>query len=678
MQNPLLETKSLPLFKHIKVENALPAIETIIEENKQGIEKISHIANPTWNNLIQPMEDMANRLENAWSPIRHLNAVANSEALRQQFQACLQKLTAYDSEIGQNESLYHLYKTYKNSDEFNTLNTAQQKIITDTILHFELAGVGLDNEKKSRYKEIQKRLSELTTQFENNILDATDGWFHHVMDETQLAGLPEHAIAAAHEAAKKRQLSGWVFTLEFPSYYPVMTYADSARLRETMYRTYCTRASDQGPCAGKWDNSKIIDEILALRYELASLLDYSNYAALSLATKMVKKTEEVMAFLRELQQKAYPKAKEEMAFLESFAKENYQIDHLAAWDVAYLSEKLKQEQYDIDDETLRPYFPESKVISGLFTIVEKLYGIQIKPAASIETWHPDVKTYRIYDSNNHHIASFYFDLYARANKRSGAWMDDCRTRHVDAEGYLQLPVAYLTCNFTKPQGDKPACFTHQEVITLFHEFGHGLHHMLTKIDKLSVSGINGVEWDAVELPSQFMENFCWERDALDLISSHYETGEPIPDALYQKMLKAKNFHSAMFTVRQLEFALFDFRLHLEYQPNTDFRVQHILDEVRKEISVVPVPNFNRFQHGFSHIFAGGYAAGYYSYKWAEILSSDAYSLFEENGILSAEIGQKFWEAILSKGGSKPAKELFIDFRGREPTIDAYLRHTGLA
>jgi len=676
MHNPLLETKTLPLFKHIKPEHALPAIKQIIEENKAAVQQLEKVNKPSWDTLVQPLEDMENRLSNAWAPIGHLNSVCNSDALREQYQACLQLLSAYQSELGQNEKLYQLFCQLNESDEFATLSEAQQKIITDSILHFKLAGVGLSDANKKRYRDIQQKLAELTNKFENNVLDATDGWYKHVIEERDIAGIPEHAVIAAHEEAKKRNLTGWVFTLEFPSYYPVITYADSNKLREAMYHAYSTRASDQGPNAEKWDNTQVINEILALRHELALLLGFNNYAELSLATKMVKSTDVVINFLDDLKEKAYPMAQQEMQELKHYAKKHCQIDPVEAWDIAYLSEKLKQEEYDIDDEELRPYFPENKVISGLFAIVEKLYGIKVRPEPSIETWHPDVKTYAIFNEHNKQLAIVYFDLYARAKKRGGAWMDDCQSRHINAEKQLQLPATFLTCNFSKPQGDTPALFTHQEVITLFHEFGHGLHHMLTTVDYISVSGTNGVEWDAVELPSQFMENFCWEREALDLISGHYQTGEAIPDTLYQKMLKAKNYHSAMFVVRQLEFALFDFRLHLEYQTNGK-SVQRILDEVRKQVCVVPVPDFNRFQHGFSHIFAGGYAAGYYSYKWAEILSSDAYSLFEETGIFSHETGRAFKEKILEKGGSKPAAVLFRDFRGREPSIEAYLRHNGL-
>jgi oligopeptidase A len=677
MQNPLFEAKSLPLFQDIQAEHALPAIKTIITENKAAIEKICQEKKPNFLNLVQPLEDLSNRLENVWSPIRHLNNVCNNESLRKIFESALTLLSEYHSEIGQNEKLFELFNTLKNDPAFSTLTLPQQKIIDDTLLDFTLAGVGLSNEKKQRYRDIQQKLAQLSNQFENNLLDATAAWFIHLLNETDLAGLPPHAIKAAREEAEKRHLTGWVFTLEYPSYSAIMNYADSRSLRESVYTAYCTRASDQGPHAEQFDNSDIMNEILALRHELALLLGFQNYTELSLATKMVKNPSIVIHFLEDLVKKAKPMAIKEIKTLEVFGQENFQLDNLEAWDISYLSEKLKQQAYNIDDEMLRPYFPENTVLSGLFSIVNQLYGIQIQEDNDIETWHPNVKAYKIYNTAHEPIAFFYLDLYARPHKRGGAWMDDCRSKHRDAQGYLQLPAAYLTCNFTKPQGNDPALLTHHEVLTLFHEFGHGLHHMLTEIESISISGINGVEWDAVELPSQFMENFCWEKKSLDLISRHYQTGETLPDDLYQKMLNAKNFLTAMMTVRQLEFSLFDFRLHLEYNPQHPQSIQSCLDKVRHAVSVVPYPNFNRFQHGFSHIFAGGYAAGYYSYKWAEILSSDAYSLFEENGIFCQETGLAFLNKLLSQGGSKPAAELFKAFRGREPSIDAYLRHNGL-
>lgn len=678
MNNPLLTQTALPPFKHINAAHAVPAIESLIAQNKQAIKQLEQLTTPTWANLVQPLEDMASHLQNAWAPVQHLNNVCNDPKLREAYQACLELLSQYHSEVGQNAHLYQLFVTLKNQANFTQLTTAQQKVITDTLQDFELSGVALDEAGKARYRDIQQALAKLTNQFENNILDSTDAWYKQITDETLLAGIPLHATNTAKEEAKRRDLTGWVFTLEFPSYYAIINYADSRQLREEFYTAYNTRASDQGPNAGKWDNSAVMEQILALRHELALLLGFKNYAELSLATKMVKSPEQVLHFLFDLIERAKPQGLAEITELKAFAEKHYGIHDFAAWDSGYFSEKLKAHSYELDNESLRPYFPENVVIAGLFTIVNKLYSITIKADETIETWHPDVKAYRIYNSQQQPIAMFYFDLYARANKRGGAWMDDCRARHLDAKGQLQLPVAFLTCNFTKPQNEAtPALFTHDEVLTLFHEFGHGLHHLLTQIDTISISGINGVEWDAVELPSQFMENFCWERHALDLISGHFQTGIAIPDDLYQKMLKAKNYHSAIFMLRQLEFSLFDFRLYLEYSPEKGGRVQQFLDEARAQVELIPVPSFNRFAHSFSHIFAGGYAAGYYSYKWAEVLSSDAYSLFEETDIFSQNTGQAFLQKLLSQGGSKPAAELFKDFRGRDPRIDAYLRHNGL-
>lgn len=678
MNNPLLAQTALPPFKHITAQHAVPAIEALIQQNQQAIKQLEQLTIPTWANLAQPLEDMACTLQNAWAPVQHLNNVCNEPTLRQAYQTCLELLSQYHSELGQNARLYQLFVALKTGDSFNQLTRAQQKVINDTLQDFELSGVALDEAAKTRYREIQQSLAKLTNQFENNILDATDAWFKHITDETILAGIPLHAINTAKAEAERRNLTGWVFTLEFPSYYAIINYADSRELRQAFYTSYNTRASDQGPHAGQWDNSAVMEQILALRHELALLLGFNNYAEYSLATKMVKSPQQVLSFLVDLVERAKPRALVEIAELKAFAATHYRINELAAWDIAYFSEKLKHHAYDLDNESLRPYFPETAVIDGLFTIVNKLYNITITADEMIETWHPDVKAYRIYNQHQQPIAMFYFDLYARANKRGGAWMDDCRARHLNMQGQLQLPVAFLTCNFTKPQNHSvPALFSHDEVLTLFHEFGHGLHHLLTQIDTISISGINGVEWDAVELPSQFMENFCWERHALDLISSHHQTGLAIPDDLYQKMLKAKNYHSAMFMLRQLEFSLFDFRLHLAYAPEKGARVQQFLDEARAQTNLIPIPEFNRFAHSFSHIFAGGYAAGYYSYKWAEVLSSDAYSLFEETDIFSQATGQAFLQKLLSQGGAKPAAELFKDFRGRDPRIDAYLRHNGL-
>ncbi|WAJ72042.1 oligopeptidase A [Catenovulum adriaticum] len=679
MSNPLLRETSLPLFNEIKPEHILPAVEATIAQCKATIEKtVSEDQQYTWQNLVEPLDEVDDQLSKIWSPVSHLHSVADTEALRQAYEACLPLLSEYSTYVGQHQGLFKAYQALANSDEFEHLNQAQQKAINNALRDFKLSGVSLDNDKKVRFGEIKQRLSELATAFGNNVLDATQGWSKLVTDESELSGLPESAIAAAAETAKAKNQSGWLFSLEFPSYLPVMMYADNRELRAQMYEAFSTRASAQGPNAGKWDNSATIDETLKLRHELAQLLDFDNYAQESLATKMAQTPEQVLNFLYDLSDKSQIQAKQELAELTAFAKEQHGLDKLNAWDMAYYAEKLKQQKYAISDEVLRPYFPENNVINGLFSIVEKLFSIKIKRRDSVQVWHESVRFYDIFDKNDQLKGSFYFDLYAREGKRGGAWMDVCVGQRRKQNGELQLPVAYLTCNFNKPVGDKPALFTHSEVETLFHEFGHGLHHMLTQIDVSAVAGINAVAWDAVELPSQFLENWCWQPEALAMFSSHYETGETLPQDLLDKMLAAKNFQSSMMMLRQLEFSLFDFELHLEYDAQKGINVQQKLDQVRDKVAVVKPPEFNRFQHGFSHIFAGGYAAGYYSYKWAEVLSADAFSLFEENGIFDEQTGQSFLNNILEMGGSKEPMELFKAFRGREPQVDALLRHTGIA
>ncbi|MEJ2646103.1 MAG: M3 family metallopeptidase, partial [Gammaproteobacteria bacterium] len=553
----------------------------------------------------------------------------------------------------------------------------QRKIIDNALRDFRLSGIELDAEQRARYKAIMQELSSLTSKFEENLLDATNGWSREVTDEALLAGMPDSAKALARQTAEQRGVDGWLITLEFPSYYPVLTYADNRELRREVYTAYVTRASDEGPNAGQWDNTPVMERILALRHEAAQLLGYANYAERSLATKMARSTDQVLGFLNDLAARALPMAKQDLEEVRAFARDNHSVTELESWDVAYYSEKLRQHKYAISQEELKPYFPEHRVLEGMFAVVERLYGLNIGREEGADVWHPDVRFYTIRDGKGTVRGQFFLDLYARPKKRGGAWMDECisRKRRGDA---LQVPVAYLTCNFAPPIGDDPALFTHDEVLTLFHEFGHGLHHMLTQVDYPSVAGIGGVAWDAVELPSQFMENWCWEREALDLIAGHYRTGEALPEALYHRMLAAKNFQSAMQMVRQLEFSIFDFRLHLEYDPARGGRIYQILDEVREQVAVMRPPSFNRFPHSFSHIFAGGYAAGYYSYKWAEVLSADAFSAFEEAGIFDRGTGERFLASILEQGGSRDPMELFVEFRGREPTIDALLRHSGLA
>ncbi len=681
MSNPLLENHELPPFSAITVEHIEPAIQQLIEESRTHLQQLlSTISTPTWDTLVAPLEEQGDRLERAWSPVSHLNAVCNSNELRQAYTASLELLTEFSTEFSQNEALYNAYRALAESAEYAQLSQAQRQAIDNALRDFRLGGVALSGTDKTRFGDIKKRLSELSTQFSNNVLDATQAWHKHFTDANALAGLPDSALAQAAQAARQKQLPGYVITLDFPSYLAVMMYANNRELRREVYTAYVTRASAAGTCAdgssgAQWDNTAIINETLALRHELAQLLGYESYAARSLASKMAESPAQVLEFLLELSNKSRPFAARDMAELRDFAATLGCADP-QAWDLTYYSEKLRVEKYSVAQEELRCYFPAERVIAGMFDVVKRLYAIDVIPVTEFDAWHSDVRFFQVHHQGKH-IASFYLDLFAREHKRGGAWMADCRVRRKTASG-VQLPVAFLTCNFTPPVDDAPSLLTHDEVTTLFHEFGHGLHHMLTQVDVAAVSGINGVAWDAVELPSQFLENWCWEPEAIPLISAHYQTGEPLPQALLDKMLAAKNFQSGMQMMRQLEFALFDFRLHAEYDPQAPQDPQQLLDEVRQEVSVVPTPAFNRFQNSFSHIFAGGYAAGYYSYKWAEVLSADAFSRFEEEGIFNPETGASFLREILQTGGSRPPLELFMNFRGRAPEIDALLRHSGLS
>lgn len=678
MTNPLLENHELPPFSAILPEHVEPAIRRILDENRAAIAALLQEGKTyCWDNLVAPLEDMDDRLNRAWSAVGHLNAVANNDALRETYNACLPLLSDYATEIGQNEALCRAYHDIAGSAEFKMLDEAQRKIIENALRDFRLSGVDLPADKKARYKEIAQELSRLTSQFQDNLLDATQAWDKHIENESLLAGIPDSARAVARQTAERQGKNGWVFTLEFPSYFAVLSYADNRELRRELYAAYSTRASDQGPHAGRWDNGPLMESILALRHEEAQLLGYANYAELSLATKMARSTDLVMGFLEDLAQRSLPVARRDLEDLRAYAREHHGLVDLEAWDLNYYSEKLRQHAYDLSEEELKAYFPADRVIAGMFAVVDHLYGLKIHARDGVDLWHPDVTFYEIRDRDAELRGCFYLDPYARPKKRGGAWMDECVTRR-RLNSHVQSPVAFLTCNFTPPTGTEPVLLRHDEVLTLFHEFGHGLHHMLTRIDHLGVSGIHGVEWDAVELPSQFMENFCWEREALDLIAGHYQTSEPLPQALFDKMIAARNFQSGMQMVRQLEFSLFDFRIHCEYDPTQGGRIYPILDEVRRQTAVFTPPAFNRFPHSFSHVFAGGYAAGYYSYKWAEVLSSDAFALFEEKGILAPETGRAFLEKILEKGGSRDAMDLFVDFRGREPNIDALLRHNGIA
>ncbi|AWY44810.1 oligopeptidase A [Glaesserella parasuis] len=676
MSNPLLNNTSLPKFSQIQPEHVVPAIEQLIQQCRDTIEQVSQINTPTWENFYLPQAITGDKLSRAWSPVGHLNSVKNSSELREAYQACLPMLSEYSTWVGQHQGLYQGYVKLKNSPEFATYSLAQKKAIENSLRDFELSGISLPADKQKRYGEISARLSELSSQFSNNVLDATMGWDIVIEDEADLKGLPESALEGAKLSAQSKEKSGYRFTLEFPSYLPVMTYCENRELRQKMYEAYNTRASDQGPNAGKWDNSALMAETLELRLELAKLLGFENYAELSLATKMAENPTQVVDFLEGLANRSKEQGKKELAELKAFAKESYGVSELQPWDIAFYSEKQKQALYAINDEELRLYFPEERVLSGLFELVKRIFGMRVEEQKEFDSYHENVRFFNIFDETDRLRGSFYLDLYARENKRGGAWMDDCINQKRLADGSLQKPVAYLTCNFNKPIGDKPALFTHDEVTTLFHEFGHGIHHMLTEIDVGDVSGINGVPWDAVELPSQFLENWCWEEDALAFISGHYQTGEPLPKEKLTQLLKAKNFQAAMFVLRQLEFGLFDFRLHMS-EPKENI-VLDTLKAVKAQVAVVELPTFVRTPHSFSHIFAGGYAAGYYSYLWAEVLSADAFARFEEEGIFNREVGQSFLDNILTRGGSEEPMVLFERFRGRKPTLDALLRHKGIA
>ncbi|MEH8046626.1 oligopeptidase A [Gallibacterium anatis] len=677
MSNPLLDFQGLPQFSKIEVQHIQPAITKLIQACRDTVEKVLKQGKFTWHDFYLPLSEVNDRLSKAWSPVAHLNAVKNSAELREAYQACLPLLSEYSTWIGQHQGLYQAYLQLKNSAEFETLAKDQKKAIENSLRDFELSGISLPAEQQQRYAEIVARLSELSSQFSNNVLDATMGWDKVITDEQALSGLPESALLAAKASAESKGVEGYRFTLEFPSYLPVMTYCENRSLREEMYRAFTTRASDQGPNAGKWDNSAIMQEILTLRYELAKLLGFETYADLSLATKMAESPKQVLDFLTDLAQRSKAQGDKEFAELQQFCKNHFGIEHLEPWDITFYSEKQKQALFAINDEELRPYFPENRVLSGLFEVVSRIFKIKAVERFDVDTYHLDVRFFDLIDETGEIRGSFYLDLYAREHKRGGAWMDDCISRKRKLDGSLQKPVAYLVCNFNRPVGDKPALFTHDEVTTLFHEFGHGIHHMLTKIETGDVSGINGVPWDAVELPSQFMENWCWEEEALNFISGHYQTHAPLPKEKLSQLIKAKNFHAAMFVLRQLEFGLFDFRLHYEFDPNKKDQLQQIAKEVKKDVAVFQTPDWVRTPHSFSHIFAGGYSAGYYSYLWAEVLSADAFSRFEEEGIFNAETGKSFLDNILTQGGSEEPMALFKRFRGREPKLDALLRHKGI-
>jgi oligopeptidase A len=673
--NPLFDFTGLPRFPEITPQHVTPAIDQLLSENRVLVEKLTEDRSPpTWENFVQPLEDANERLSRAWSQVSHLNAVMNNPELRQAYNANLPKLTAYYADLSQHPGLFEKFKQIRASGAFAQLSPAQKKIVENELRDFRLGGADLPQDEKERFKAIQEELALLSARFEENLLDATNDFALYLEDRAELAGLPADALQAAREAAQQDGKPGWKFTLHAPSYLPLMQYADNRTLRERIYRAHVTRASEYGK--PEWDNAPLISRILGLRLEAAQLLGFRNYAEESLATKMAESPRQVLDFLNELGGRAKPYAQRDLADLAQFARDELGMDGLEAWDIPYASEKLRLKRYAFSEQEVKQYFPEPQVLAGMFRVVETLYGLSIAPAEA-PLWHPDVKFFSINDRHGNLVGQFYLDLYARQNKRGGAWMDDAVTRRRKGQG-IQTPVTYLNCNFSAPVGGKPALLTHDDVITLFHEFGHGLHHMLTQVEELGVSGINGVEWDAVELPSQFMENFCWEWEVVRHLARHVDTGESLPRALFDKMTAAKNFQSGMQTVRQLELALFDMRLHTDFDPSGGQSVLELLEDVRRRIAVVMPPSYNRLPNNFSHIFAGGYAAGYYSYKWAEVLSADAYSLFEENGVLSEEIGRRFWSEILGVGGSRSALESFVAFRGREPTIDALLRHSGMS
>ena len=673
MSNPLLHFAGLPKFEEIKAEHVSPAIDFLLSEARTTVNSLAtSVEAPSWQSFVLPLEDMEEKLSRAWSQVGHMNGVVNSPALREAYNENLAKLTDFYADLGQDERLYAKFRALRNSTQFETLTASQKKIVENELRDFRLGGAELPAEQKARFKEIQEALSKLSSKFEENVLDNTNDFALYIDDASTLKGIPEDVLQAASEAANADNKAGYKFTLHFPSYLPVLQYAENRDLRETLYRAYATRASELSK--PEWDNSPIIAQILKLKQEVAHLLGFDNYAELSIATKMADSASHVKKFLHDLTVKAKPYAVKDMAELTAYARK-LGIHDMQAWDVAYVSEKLREDKYAFSDLEVKQYFPENKVLAGLFKVVETIFGVHVvKSQASV--WHEDVSFYDIKGHDGRLIGQFYLDLYARNNKRGGAWMDEAITRRRVGDR-LTTPVAFLTCNFSGPVGDKPALFTHDEVLTMFHEFGHGLHHMLTEVDDYSVSGIKGVEWDAVELPSQLMENFCWEWEVLRNMTAHVDTGEQLPRTLFDKMVAAKNFQAGMQTLRQIEFSLFDIRLHSEFDPNGSKTALDLIEEVRDEVAVVRPPKWNRFPNNFTHIFSGGYAAGYYSYKWAEVLSADAYSMFEEDGVLSRETGQRYWQEILSKGGSRSAMASFTAFRGREPSIDALLRHNGM-
>ena len=681
MTNPLLDSAGrgeLPAFDRIQPEHAEPAIDALLAQNRAALQaRLADPAEPDWENFVEPLEAIGDRLARCWSAVSHLWGVLNTEAWRAAYNACLPKVTAYGLELAQSEPLCRIYEKLSRRPDFTDESRARRKAVTDALRDFRLAGVALPAADKERFRQLSLRLSEVQTKFEEHLVDATRAWTLHVTDPARLAGMTDSGKAQAAERARAKGLAGWLLTLDFPSYDAVITYANDRELRAQIYQAFATRASDQGPQAGTYDNTALIGEILQLRGEQARLLGFPSYAEYSLATKMADSPAEVERFLLELGAKARRRAQQELDELRAFAAKLGGPAQIEPWDVPYYAEKLKHATLGLSDEELRPFFPAPQVIDGMFALASRLYGASFEPAPGIATWHADVTVYVLKDAQQRAFAHFYLDPYAREHKRGGAWMDECRIRRRTPDG-LQQPAALLTCNFAPPLPGQPALLTHDEVLTLFHEFGHGLQHLLTRVDVAAVSGIRGIEWDAVELPSQFMENWCYHRETLQSFARHYATGTALPERLLNKLKASRVFLSGLMTVRQLEFALFDLRLHRDYDPALGPRVAETLERVRDEVSVLRPPAWHRFPQSFSHVFAGGYAAGYYSYKWAEVLSADAFAAFEEEGLFNPAVSRRFRDTVLAQGGSKPAMELFVEFRGRKPDIRPLLKQAGLA
>jgi oligopeptidase A len=685
--NPLLDFSGLPRFGEIRPEHVTPALDVLLANASAAVERAAQPMTPAqWSDVVEPVERVTEPLSRAWGVIGHLNAVADTPELRAVYGENLPRVTEFWSSVGQNLALYEKYKAITNHNSFQLLTSERKKILDNALRDFRLSGAELPEDQKPRFAELQERQAALAKAFSDHVLDATNAYAFYATDESELAGLPEDVIAAAREAAERENKEGYKFTLHFPSYFPVLQYSENRAMRETMYRAYVTRASELGPVYGggkpEWDNTAIVDEQLKLRAEEAKMLGYNNFAEVSLTPKMAETPAQVMSFLEDLATRARPHAEKDWQELREFASSELGLTQLEPWDMAFAAERLRQKRYSFSENEVKQYFPEDFVLKGLFKVTETLFGVRIRDD-SAPVWNDDVRFFRVENADGTLVAQFYLDLYAREGKRGAAWMDDARSRRkLDANG-VQTPVAYLTCNFSAPVGGRPACFTHDEVITLFHEFGHGLHHMLTRVDELSVSGINGVEWDAVELPSQFMENFCWEWDVLTEMTSHVETAKPLPRELFDKMIAAKNFQSGLGTLRQIVFSMFDMALHVDFDASKGKTVNDLAREINERYHVIAQAPFSRWPNTFSHIFAGGYAAGYYSYKWAEVLSADAYAAFEEaaaaakSSVLDPATGTRYRQEILEVGGSRPAMESFKAFRGREPNIDALLRHNGM-